>query len=571
MSSGDKAHPWPALACVGALLLAGLATPLWFLDYDEAVYAAVARGMFEAGDWIRPSWNGLPFYEKPALFYWLTGLGYGLFGVTPLAPRLVSAVATLAGLTFFAWEAKRRFGPRVSEAAVWVAGASLLPMILGRIGLLDALLTAEVGIALLAFLRGLEVGQEGWSGRWLAVGYAATGAALATKGPVFPVLICGVLLLHALLGGEVRTSLRRAGLAWGIPLVLVVGAPWYLLAYLADGPGVLRELLGRHTIGRAMAPMQGHSGPLWYYLPILLSALLPFPAFLPRAFGLLRNEENESRRFARFLTVWAGLFLVVISVAATKLPSYVAPLLPALALLAALDLCRRNGATNRTAWHVTLGAGLLLATAIVVAPYLVERIVNLQDAELHKRAPALACWPPAPWNGPGLAACATILGLGVVGAWLLARREKVLWGIRVLGVAGAICWTGIWLALGGIVQTTSIAPLVKLSAEAARALPAGAPLHLVELNHRVTANLATGRRIVFLRARTDHDRGRLRELLTGADPVRVIVPKAWWVEIHRAAGGRELGEACGLVLLGNADSPEKSPAAASGEGPVARP
>jgi 4-amino-4-deoxy-L-arabinose transferase-like glycosyltransferase len=142
---------------IGAAVVAGLGTP-WFLDYDEAVYADVAHRMWASGDWLRPVSNCAPFYEKPVLFYWLTASFYKLLGLTPVAPRLVSALALLLGLAFLAHEVKLRATPEAAEAVVWVAGASLLPFCLGRVGLLDALLTATVIVALLALLRGL--GEE---------------------------------------------------------------------------------------------------------------------------------------------------------------------------------------------------------------------------------------------------------------------------------------------------------------------------------------------------------------------------------------------------------------------------
>ena len=554
------ARPYLALAFLAAVLLAGLATPLWFLDYDEAVYAAVSRGMLESGDWIRATWNGRPFYEKPALFYHLTALAYSLLGVTPLAPRLVSALATLAGLTLIAWEMRRRFGKNTSEMAVWLAGAGLLSMLLGRIGLLDALLTAEITLALLSFRRGLDATRAGERLRWLAAGYAASGAALATKGPVFPLLIGGILLLHALMEREVRESLRRSGLVWGIPAFLAVGTPWYLLAYRAEGSKVFEEFIGRHTLGRALAPMQGHSGPLWYYLPVCLAALLPFSALLPNGVAMLRGGQEETRRFARFLITWAGVLFVAISASATKLPGYAAPLLPALAMLAALGLSRPDGekvgaARHRfrpaAVWHVTLGLGLLVAAGIAASPYLVERAVNGHAEKLLQRVPALACWPPAPWS-PGIAACALVLGMGAISSWFLARKGSELWGIRALGAAAAICWTGLWLTLGGLAQASRITPLVSLSREAAAALPEKAPLYLVELNHCVTPNLATGRRLIFMGVGSERDRARLRALLSGSDRARVILPTAWWNGPGSTLGGKVLEEKCGLLLLESA-------------------
>ncbi|MFH1175931.1 MAG: phospholipid carrier-dependent glycosyltransferase [Acidobacteriota bacterium] len=549
-------RPWLAVTVIAVALAAGLGTP-WFLDFDEAVYAEVSRGMLASGDWVRPSWNGRPFYEKPALFYWLTAAGFSVAGVTPGVPRLISLLATLGCLALIGAEARRRFSCAAAEVAVWVAGASLLPFSLGRLGLLDALLTASLTAALLCFCRGLEERDAAPRRRWLALGYLASGIALAVKGPAFPLLIGGILLADALLRRDLVGTLRRSGLLWGVPLLALAGAPWYVLAYLADGATASAALFGKHHLQRVLSPIQGHGGPLWFYLPVLALALLPFTALLPRAIPALRAGDEAARRFARFCLVWAVVVVLAFSLAATKMAQYVAPAVPALALLLGAGLAARQQRPSRVAWFLTVGACLAFAGFVAALPFVIERAVELFGLRVLKTAPGLACLPPAPWPRFALLLPAAVLAGGGLAAWRAARRRGSLAAVRLLGITGALAWAGVWISLGHLLQVTTIAPLVRLSRQAAAELPSGVPIYLLQLNHRVAPNLATGRTVEFLSARTAEDRGRVQAVLGGGAPVRLIVPAAWWEELRGSLGGRELARDCGHVLVGESPPPAR--------------
>lgn len=542
-----RARPGLAILVIGAALAAGLGTP-WFLDYDEAVYAEVAHQMWASGDWLRPVSNCAPFYEKPVLFYWLAAALYKLLGLTPVAPRLVSALALLLGLACLAREVARRATPEAAEAVVWVAGASLLPFSLGRVGLLDAFLTTAMLAALLAFLRGL--GEEDSRRRRgaLALGYAATGVSLAVKGPVFPLIVAGVLLGDAVARRDVRRTLRRSGILWGVPLVLVVGLPGYVLTAGAAGAAFLTEFLGEHNLGRALTPMQGHQGSPLYYLVVLAAGFLPFTAFLPQALLRVGRYDSQSRRLAGFATVWGLLVVVAFSLVATKLPNYIAPAIPAFAIVVALALAT-EGRKRVAGWHVTVVLCVGFALLIAALPTLLARLPAFLGREILKRAPELAHLPGGPWPGLGFLLAAVLLAAGSVGAWVLADRGPGLRAVRALGITGALAWSLLHFSLGDLVNATSIDPVRHLAAVAAQGLQPGVPIHVVEMNHRVTQNLETGRCTVFLRARTPAERNHVREILAHDGAVRVIIGDAWWDEIRATVGGREVARDGAYVLV----------------------
>jgi 4-amino-4-deoxy-L-arabinose transferase-like glycosyltransferase len=545
--SPAQARPGLAILVIGAALAVGLGTP-WFLDYDEAVYADVARGMWASGDWLRPVSNCAPFYEKPALFCWITASFYKLVGLTPVAPRLVSVLALLLGLVFLAREVERRTTAEAAEAVVWIAGASLLPFSLGRVGLLDALLTAALIVAFLALFRGLAEDDPGRRRGALALGYSSTGVALAVKGPAFPLLVAAVFFCDALVQRDARRTVRRSGILWGVPLVLAVGLPGYVITARAAGAALLTEFLGEHNLGRALTPMQGHQGSPLYYLAVLAAGLLPFTAFLPRA--LLRGGlyDPQARRLASFATVWGLLVVAGFSLVATKLPNYIAPAVPAFAIAVALALSM-GGRAHLAEWQATVVLCAGFALLIAALPTLLARLPAFLGPDILKRAPELAHIPTGRWPGAGFSLAAALLAAGSVGSWLLARKESGLKAVRALGITGTLAWSVFLIAVGNLVNVTSITPVRKLAAAAAESLQPGAPIHVVEMNHRVTQNLETGRCTVFLRARTPAERDRIRAILAHDAGARVIVGDGWWEELRPTVGGRELARDGAYVLV----------------------
>jgi 4-amino-4-deoxy-L-arabinose transferase-like glycosyltransferase len=541
------ARPTLAILVIAAALAAGLGTP-WFVDYDEAAYADVAHHMWVSGDWLRPVSNCEPFLEKPTTFFWLIALLYKIVGLTPIASRLVSASALLLGLAFLAREVRRHATPEAAEVAAWVAGSALLPFTLGRVGVLDALLTAALTVGVLSFLRGLEEENPDRARPALVLGYAATGVALAVKGPVFPLIAGGVLLGDALVRREVRETLRRSGILWGAPLVLAVGLPPYALTAHAAGTAFLTDFLGEHNLGRFLTPMQGHRGSALYYLAILAVGLLPFSAFLPAALLRIRSLVPRSRRLGSFATVWGVLVLVAFSLAATKLPNYIAPAVPAFAIVIGLALggeARRAG----IGWHVTLALCIGFSVLTAAVPALLTRLPVFLGQDILRRAPELAHLPLDPWPRLGFFISGASLAAGSTTAWLLARRGRGLLALRTLGLAGAVAWAFLLASAGGLVDATANAPVRNLAAAAGRELAPGAPIYAVEMSHRVTVSLAAGRCTVFLRAQTPAQRDRVREVLVGDAGVRMIVPDVWWEELRPTVGGRELARDGAYVLV----------------------
>lgn len=537
---------WPvAVLCVTVALLVTIWTP-WFIDYDEAVYAEVARGMWESGRMLAPTWNGAPFVEKPLLFYWLAGPLFSLLGLTPIAVRLVSVAGAAALLTGIGRFLERRASQAAAESAVWVAGAALLPFCLGRLGLLDALLTAAVTVALLAFFLALESEPSRLRRRLLVLGYVAAGAGMAVKGPAFPLLIGAILMVDAIWRGDFLATLKRSGLVWGAPLLLAVGVPSNLPLLTAETRS--GGFFLAHNLDRAVSAMQGHGGAVWYYLPVLAVAVLPFTALLPGAVSTVRATDSGSARLARFCLVWAVVVTAAFSLVATKLPHYIAPVVPALAILVGLDVAR--GSRRRRGWAATVVLSAGFGCVLAALPWLAASAPPLIDAEALARVPEVGFVPSGPFSRIAMGA----LGAGLFGSALFAARAATRLGPRIavrrLGLGACAVWSLLWLGVGHAASVAWQEPLRRLSQAADAALPEGDEIVLVEMNHRVTPTLATGRHVLFLRANRAAHVAELRRRLQPGGVARIVMPGPVWSDLQSRVEGREVLRDGPYVLIG---------------------
>ncbi|MFI5340279.1 MAG: ArnT family glycosyltransferase [Candidatus Methylomirabilales bacterium] len=320
----------------GTLFFFRLGTPGLF-DADEPAYAQAAREMLEAGDWITPHFNGLPRFDKPILFYWLITLSYRVFGVTEFAARFWSALAAVILVLVIARAARRWFGPPADLLAGLAFTTNLLTALLVRAAVTDMLLTLFVTLAILA---GVEALRESPPGRgWATMGWAAMGLAVLVKGPV------GLVIPGMALGGtllifrDIRRGLARLFPWQGLALFAAITLPWYVLVLAANGWPFVEGFVIKHHVSRYTGVISSHAGPLWFYLPVALVGFFPWSGFLPRALwhaGTVargREAREPADRLLVACACWAGGVFIFFSFAGTKLPSYLFPAFPAMALL----------------------------------------------------------------------------------------------------------------------------------------------------------------------------------------------------------------------------------------------
>ena len=486
------------LVVLGAFIFVGLGAPTLF-DYDEAAYAAVAREMWASGDWLVPRLCGEAFFEKPPLLYWVQALGFVLFGVGELGARAGTALAGAATpLVLYAF-ARRPLGARSALFAAFALGTSLGLAVLARVAFTDMLLVLWFTVCLGALHRAFEAPARGLS--WFVLACVAAALAILTKGAIGVLLPGAAALAHLLSLGRWREVLRPGWIALAVPLVIGLGFSWHLLLGLSQpgGFGFMRDLFLAHHVDRFTEAMQGHSGSLLFYLPVLVVGFLPWSPFLPLALARANlREPDERARFLRLFALFSALVFVFFSGAATKLPNYLAPALPGCALLVG-DLFGRAVGRGRdrplAASAAALALGLTLALAL--SPLVLARLpewLGVRPNKLPELAAAFAL---------GVAPALWALALGAAGtlAFLACLGRRPTHGFVALAIGFACSYAIVLLAVLPPVEERFAAPLGRLATRAAALVPQQEAIVLLGLRHRPSVCFYAGRRTEYASAR----------------------------------------------------------------------
>jgi len=398
-------------------LLLPLAYFLFFFDMagvglvgpDEPRYASIARSMAASGDWVTPRLNGQPWFEKPVLLYWMEGAAFRA-GLGPeVAPRLPVALLACAFLVFYWWILNREFGCAPAIFATVILCSSAGWIVSAQVAVPDMPLTATYSAAMLLALPWVARRDA----KLLPAAAVCLALAVLAKGLV-PLMLVTPLLYPW--GRPARTAWRD-NLVWLQPRVvlpfLVVVLPWYVLCTLRNGPAFLKDFFWKHHVERfvSVAALQ-HGQPFWFYLPIVLAALLPWTPLA--GLGLRRAFLRDPRRW--FLLCWLLLVLVFFSASVNKLPAYILPLLPAAATLWGLALAEARDAALPLA-----GCTVLLVAFAIAAPMLPSAIPSgISHATL----------PPFRWFWllpPALAA----------GVWMLERHGRRTLAVLAIAAGAA--------------------------------------------------------------------------------------------------------------------------------------
>jgi 4-amino-4-deoxy-L-arabinose transferase-like glycosyltransferase len=338
---------------VGVLLLLCLvlffyrldARPLW--DIDEGMHAATSKDMVLSGDWVIPRYNGEAFYDKPILYNWLAALSFMVLGFSEFAARLPAALlGTGCVLATYAL-GRRLYGPLAAFTGAAVLATSAEFIILSRTVVHDISLAFCTTLALACFYAGYTDRRH--RSRHFLLMYAAGGFGLLAKGPlglVLPALVIGLFLLT-----ERRLSMmKQMKIGWGALIVLAIGAPWYLMVSARD-PSFAWYFFVEKNIGSFLgiaAREVKHTEPFYYYFEVLLGGFFPWSFFLPlAAVRAWRGCFKPLGAGTRFLLIWFAALFVFFSMAKSKLPTYLLPLFPAVALLVGALFAEAVGKTTK--------------------------------------------------------------------------------------------------------------------------------------------------------------------------------------------------------------------------------
>lgn len=407
-----------------------MAAAVWFLAFiglrplanpDEGRYAEIAREMAVSGDYVTPRLNGVKYFEKPPLVYWLSALTFKALGVSQFTARLWVALFAVLGCVMTYYAASSIYGRAAGIWSALVLATTLIYYVLAQVLLLDMAVSVMIGGALFSFLLGVRE-QAGGRRRGLFMAhYAFMGLATLCKGLIGFLIPGAVMFLWLLLLGRWR-SLRPFYPFSGILLFLVIALPWHLLAGFANHSPLhaldftwfyfVHEHFERFT-----TTVHRRYEPWWFFLPFLVGGLFPWTVFAWQAVArALRGgwQNRKEHADAWFLVIWIVFVVGFFSASQSKLIPYILPVIPACAVLIGRYVAECQGAVmekgfSRGAWAFTI-----LAVVAGLAVLFVTSSDRLDELSLH--------FPFARW----LASAILLAGAAFTAFALLRQQSRLV-------------------------------------------------------------------------------------------------------------------------------------------------
>ena len=348
---------------------------LGLVGADEPRYAQIAREMLTRHDYVTPVLWGHPWLEKPALYYWRAMFAFLEFGVHDWSARLPSASFAFILVALIYLHLRRfRPGSQLDAALITASCAGIVGFARGAST--DMQLAAPFCIGMLGWYAWYETDRK----FWLFDLYFFVGVATLAKGPVAPFLAVAIIFTFAALRRE-WSLLRRTVWIPGVILYFAMVLPWYI-AVQRRNPDFLRIFFLEHNLERFATNRYMHEQPFWYYIPIMLLALMPWSVIAMRALAEAVEQsiaEWRARRtkhhyvghsrwgdaFPEFLVLWTLFPILIFSLSHSKLPGYILPSIPPLTILTG-DYINRIRQKGLNLWLLLLHALLCAITIILV-------------------------------------------------------------------------------------------------------------------------------------------------------------------------------------------------------------
>ena len=386
-----------------AAVLWVLLAALWFgtlgirplYKADESRYGEISREMVASGDWITPRLNGFKYFEKPPLQYWATAAFFAILGERDWVARLWTALLGFAGIAMVLYAGNRLFGRPTGYYAAAVLAGSPLYVLLGQVNSLDMGVAFFLCAAIFAFALG-----------HLLIFWTACALAVLSKGLIGIVLPVGAVVLYMLLKRD-WALVRRLRIVPGGLLFLAITAPWFIAVSMAN-PEFAHFFFIQEHFQRFTTGMHQRVHPAWYFIPVLAAGMAPWLIALGAAAVRAFKQRSDAEQL---LWIWALVVFVFFSASGSKLPPYILPIFPALALLAARSLTR----------------GVLTAQSLVLVPVALGAALAI---------PRLASGGPYAAYAPWLLIAALVLAAGAAAALVLAWRHRLVGAVLALAVGG---------------------------------------------------------------------------------------------------------------------------------------
>ena len=359
----DQIRQSNTLNPVSILILVVVYALLWFgtLNYrhlipsDEGRYAEIAREMLVTGDWVTPRYNGYKYFEKPPLQIWATASAFNIFGVGDWQARLWTALTGFLTIVFIGFTGARIYSARAGWLAAVALASSPMWVIGGHINSLDMGLSAFLVTALCSLLLAQTSSNKTHSRNWMWACWAFMALATLSKG-IIGVAIPGMVFAVYSITAWNWKIWKRLHIISGSILFLAITAPWFVLIAQRN-PEFLEFFFIHEHLQRFTQTAHSRTGPIYFFLPLLLLGFLPWIAQVPGAIAQTWRERNREFSSGWLLTCWFVVILGFFSISQSKLPGYIIPLFPALALIVGSQLDRNLGSGNSLSlpWQLQTG------------------------------------------------------------------------------------------------------------------------------------------------------------------------------------------------------------------------
>jgi len=350
---------------------------LWFATLDarhlfhpdEGRYAEIAREMAETGDWVTPRLNDLKYFEKPPFQYWVTAAAFRVFGVHEWAARLWPAIAGLIAIVAIAMAGRALGGITVGVYAGLALATTVWQVVISQIVTLDSGLSCFLAVAFAAFvIAQQETTDESARRRWMWLAAAALAGATLSKGLIALVIPGGALVVYTALTRDFAVW-RRLHLGSGFVLYLALAAPWFVAVSRANDEFFRFFFIHEH-FERFLSGSHQRPGPWYYFVPWFVVGMMPWLSVV--LFGARRawvDGRPNALGFSwqRFALSWAAFVFLFFSASGSKLPSYILPMFPPLALVVGWLLARLDTRTLMRFFVPMVLTGTALALLLVAA------------------------------------------------------------------------------------------------------------------------------------------------------------------------------------------------------------
>lgn len=326
------------------LLLALVYGLLWFgtLNYrhlipsDEGRYAEMAREMLVTGDWVTPRYNGYKYFEKPTLQVWATATAFKAFGIGDWQARLWTALTGFLTIIAIGLTSAKIYGARAGFLSAVVLASSPMWVISGHVNSLDMGLSAFLVGALCSLLLAQTSYSKTATRNWMWLCWALMALATLSKGLIGAAIPAMVFIAYSLTNWDWKIW-KRLHLVSGIILFLVIAAPWFVLVSQRN-PEFLEFFFIHEHLQRFTQDAHSRTGPIYYFVPLLIIGFLPWVLQIPGALVKAWSNRKPAFSSSRLLVCWSVVIFAFFSVSHSKLPGYIIPIFPALAILVGVRL-----------------------------------------------------------------------------------------------------------------------------------------------------------------------------------------------------------------------------------------